>query len=487
MTTTPRSLSPVKRLIVSEILIVLILGFSFLAFQLLYAQKPPVLEKETESARLNVDVFTVAPFSFQELLTGFGTARADREVTLAAQVSGEIIEVHPQLEVGHPVATGQLVTSPGEPSEERDADQLLRIDPRDYQQRVEQAANRIAELQTEISQFKVQQTNVARQRAQGKLVLNTLSEEFDRLKEAVDRGVGTPSNLNKARLEVQRYGDTLIQLENQAASIPHQIKAADQRLATSRSEKQRAENDLQRTQVLPPFDGVLSEVLVEQGQYVRVGDPLVRLTDLSIVEIPVALSFEDFLRLQQEMEGGHRPAVALAENESEEDESVKRIWKGYLVRTSPEADAGSRTVQVFVEVINSDENPPLLPGAFVHARIDGRRYVHEDEVEKVFLIPRECVVDGSVYVVGEEDKVDENTGEVVKIVCARPRNVQLGRRFRSLVEVTGGVASDERLVLTNLDIVEDGTEVSVQSSTTVSDEIKPLENTVIRRLESETR
>ena len=463
MTTTPKSLSPVKRLIISEILIVLILGISCGAYELLKAQKPAVQEKETKSALLNVDVFEVAPISFQEILSGFGTVRADREVTLAAQVSGEIVEVHPQLEVGHSVATGQLVTTPGESSEHRDADQLLKIDPRDYQQRVEQADNRIAELQTEIEQLKVQQTNVARQLVKGKSVLKTLSEEYDRLKRAVDRGVGTPSDLNKALLEVQRYDDTLIQLENQAGSIPHQIKAADQRLLTSRSEKQRALNDLQRAEVVPPFDGVLSEVFIEQGQYVRAGEPLVRLTDLSIVEIPVALSFDDFLQLQQEMESDYRPAVALAENESAETS-----WHGYVVRTSPEADAGSRTVQVFVEVSNSAEQPPMLPGAFVHARIDGSR--HQDAI----LIPGECVVDGSVYVVDEQD-------------VARRRAIQIGRRFQSLVMVTNGLMPEDRLVLTNLDIVEDGTKVAVQSSTTAPDEIGALRNSVVRPLASDSQ
>ena len=72
MTTTPKSLSPVKRLVISEILIVLILSFSFLAYKRLEAQKPTVQEKAAESSRLNVDVYSVESMNFQELLSGFG-------------------------------------------------------------------------------------------------------------------------------------------------------------------------------------------------------------------------------------------------------------------------------------------------------------------------------------------------------------------------------------------------------------------------------
>ena len=82
--------------------------------------------------------------------------------------------------------------------------------------------------------------------------------------------------------------------------------------------------------------------------------------------------------------------------------------------------------------------------------------------------------------VNEKDKVD----------VARHQIVRLRQHYRSLVEVTDGVEPGDLLALTNLDILqnrfgrsEDQTvEVSVQSSTTIAEEIKPLVNTVIKPL-----
>ena len=178
--------SAVRRLIVSEILIVMLIGLSIGTAWLMYAQRPSVQPKSTEEMLLNVDVFQASPLNFQELLTGFGTARAEREVILAAQVTGEIVDIDPQLKVGRAVTAGRHISSPDAPSVQRDADLLLKIDPRDYQQRVDQTAARIAETQTEIEQLKVQAGNVTRQLEKGRLVLATLKDEYRR----VDEGSG---------------------------------------------------------------------------------------------------------------------------------------------------------------------------------------------------------------------------------------------------------------------------------------------------------
>ena len=455
MNSPVKQTSPVRRLIISEILIVVVLLLSAAVFGAMYAGKPEVEQKQTDAVRLNVDVFETQPIDFQELLTGFGTARADREVIVAAQVTGEIVEVHPQLKVGYAVTATNAVSSGDGPTENQDGDLLLRIDQRDFRERVDQASNRIEESRTEIAQLKVQKENVDRQLEKAASVLKTLKEEFDRIKKGVARKVSTPSELNRSLLEVQRYEDTIIQLESQAAALPHQIAAADQRLASSLSEKTRAENDLQRTEVRPPFNGVLSEVFVEQGRYVRAGEQLARLTDLTQVEVPISLSVDNFLQLDGDLAKGNRPAVTLAENETATPQ-----WTGHVVRAAPEADPQSRTVQVFVEVSNAESGPPLLPGAFVHARIDGKTY------ESVVLVPREAIVNDSVYTVNDKGR-------------ATRKRIQPGRRLQSLVLVTEGLEPGEQVILTNLDIVQDGQEVVVQTSTGPLEEIDALRSPVL--------
>lgn len=456
MTERKESTSLVRRLIFSEILIVVVLLFSVGVFRFLYASRPEVEQKEIDKVLLNVDVFECSPVDFQEMLTGFGTAQADREVILSAQVAGEVTEVNPLLKVGNSVSAASLEADSESPSQVRDADLLLKIDTRDYQQAVDQAETAIQEAQSEIDRLIVQEKNAKRQLETSRSVLQTLRQEYDRIQEGVSRRAASASELNRSLLEVQRYEDTIIQLENQLASLPLQKQAAQQRLARSRSQKQRAESDVSRTDIKPPFDGMISEVMVEQGQFVGVGAALLRLTDPQIVEVPVSLSFEDFLQIENDIAVGDRPVAELSESETD-----AARWSGRVVRAAPEADAMSRTVQVYVEVLNDDQQERLLPGAFVHTRIAGTFH------EQTLLIPREAITDGAVFVVDDQN-----------VTHRRP--VKTGRRLQSMVIVTEGLNAGDRVVITNLDVVEDDQEVVVQSSIAVANEVDRASNTLIR-------
>ncbi|MEO2049090.1 MAG: hypothetical protein ABGX16_21230, partial [Pirellulales bacterium] len=78
-------------------------------------KKPAVLRVPKEPV-FNVEAFEVHSRNIQEIVSTFGTARSDRTVVVSAQVTGEIVRLHPELEVGHAVAGPRLeVPEYGEP------------------------------------------------------------------------------------------------------------------------------------------------------------------------------------------------------------------------------------------------------------------------------------------------------------------------------------------------------------------------------------
>lgn len=445
-----------RRLIISQILILCVLILCGGIAAVMYEQKPAVQQKQIASNAVNVDVFVVQPVTFREQLGGFGTARADRDVPIAAQVTGEIVEIHPSLRVGTAVRGNDVTSRDGQPSERRDADILLRIDPRNYQNLVDQIESRIKEAEAEIQQLKQQERNTSRQLEKAQQDVVTLREEYARVQSAVERNAGSPSELSRALLDLRRYEDTIIQSENQLAVIPLQITAAQQRIETASADLERAKIDLNRTWVTAPFTGLLSEVSVERGQYVRAGEQLVRLTNRDRVEVPVSLPLGDYLQLADAVRDGQRPRVELARNETDPAD-----WTGSVVRTAPMADAASRTVELFVEVDNTVHNTALLPGSFVHARIEGKRYTD------TIVIPRAAIRDDAVFV------IDENS-------VAHRRVLQTGRRLQSMIIVESGLAEGDRIVMTNMEIVEDGTVVAVQQKGTLQEEISELRTSVLR-------
>jgi RND family efflux transporter MFP subunit len=416
-------------------------------FFLLASLKPAPAARAPAEKIYNVEVFDVERADLQEIVSSFGTTLASREVVIAAQVKGVIVEMHPRLDVGEKVAASQEQMDDTGQSQHVTGDLLVRIDPKTYREHVEQAKRKLAEDEAELERIKREESNNERLIAKVTADFETMTEEYDRMKQLRKSNSVSASQLARAVLELNQYETTLISRQNDAALFPVREAQVEKRRETHQSDLTIAQLDLDRTVVRPPFTGILSEVMVEQGQYVRAGDPLIRLTDISAVEVPVPLPLDDYAKIASLVESGAQPVVELAKNETD-----PARWFGNVVRIAPEADELTRTVEVYVEIENTTQTVPLLPGTFVHARIVG------PVLEDVLVVPRDAMLNGRLYVAKEG--------------CATQRTARIRRTLQSLAVVEAGVEATEAVILTNLDIIHEGARLRVQSHRSLSDELK---------------
>lgn len=444
----PPSRKTLWKALLSVVLSVAALACGAAVFNVLASLKQPPASREQTEKTYNVEVFDVERSNLQEIISAFGTARADREVVLSAQVAGEIVEIHPRLKIG------QVMRPVGE-SQRLPGDLLVRIDQKPYRERVRQAENRIAEDQAELEHLQKQEENneVVLQKAQEDV--KTYKAEYDRLRKLYDDGVAAESQVTAARLEMQRYELILVRADNERKLFPLRRKQILSRVETHNADLEVAKLDEGHTDVRPPFEGVLGDVLVEQGQYVRVGDPLVKLIDKTKVEIPIPVTLTDYAKIERKVRGGESPRVELAENET-----APARWIGHVVRVAPEADELTRTVKVFVHVENAEQQVPLLPGTFVHARIDG------PVLRETLVVPRDAIVGGKAFVASRGRAVE--------------RTVVVQRTLQLLAILEDGVQPGEELILTNLDIIHDGARIEIQSHSSLADELKKQRTKVAR-------
>jgi multidrug efflux pump subunit AcrA (membrane-fusion protein) len=438
---------PVRRGLLSTIGVILVLSLAGGVYARLAALRVPAPEQPIEPKSYNVETLKVEPIDYEETLVGFGTARPDREVILSAEVAGQIVQIHPRLEVGSRVqAEGADLDDAGR-SRDRAGDELCRIDADSYQRKLEHVEAKLKSDASEAGVLAQQEANTARLLEKARLDYRLNEEEYNRTEGLRKKNVVSESDLTRARLDLQRYREVVLALENEALLYPLKKEQLDRRLDMHRAELEIGKLDVARTVVKPPFDGVLAEVLIERGQHVKVGDPLVKLVELRVVEVPVSLPLEESSKLTPLLLRGETPAVTLSENEA-----APPRWTGHVVRISPKADEATRTVKVFVRVENAAQTAPLLPGTFVFAKISG------PVRPGLLLVTRDCVLKGGVMVASEGK--------------ARRRELVLGDRLRTVWEVKRGLEVGEEVILTNLDVLTDGTRVSVKSTRTPAEELR---------------
>jgi membrane fusion protein (multidrug efflux system) len=189
--------------------------------------------------------------------------------------------------------------------------------------------------------------------------------------------------------------------------------------------------NVERCTIKAPFAGTIDRLLVEAGDLAAGGTPLLTLIDPAHVEIPIQLPASARGRVRV-------GAPCRIESEGARDES----WQGEVARIAPLAQQQTRTFAVYLDVDNTRQVRPLLPGTFVRAVVDGPTHLGG------LVIPRGAIRRGHVFIV--EDDV------------ARRRAIEIERFLHDGALVRGQLTTGDRVILSHLDQLADGSLVRVR-------------------------
>ena len=122
-------------------------------------------------------------------------------------------------------------------------------------------------------------------------------------------------------------------------------------VAVSEAQLEVARKNLADAEVRAPFDGIVGERIANQGESLPIDGKIVALLDTSHVEVAAMMPAADVVRLKVD-----QPATVMLEGFGD------REFKGRITRISPTAQAGSRSIPVYVEI--TDRHDALRGGLF---------------------------------------------------------------------------------------------------------------------------
>lgn len=204
-----------------------------------------------------------------------GTVRA-YVVTMAPEVAGHIVEM--------PVVDNQHV---------RKGDLLMVIDPTNYEIGVSEAEGAVHQAEASVqnidAQIVVQQAQIEANEAQvdrARAALVFANQQADRYAKLAQDGWGTVqdaqnygSQLRQQGAAVQTALQNLAQAQRQIESLRAQHLSAEGNLEQTQAKLRQARVDLQRTRIVSPVDGYVTNLLAELGDYVNVGVTTVSIVD----------------------------------------------------------------------------------------------------------------------------------------------------------------------------------------------------------------
>jgi multidrug resistance efflux pump len=197
-------------------------------------------------------------------------------VTMAPEVAGRIVELH--------VVDNKYV---------RKGDLLLVIDPTNFRIAVSQAEAAVQQAQANVqnidAQMNVQQAQIDASEAQlrlGRAALVFAQQQADRYQKLAKDGWGTLQNaqqftsqLNQQEASVQSAQQNLNQTLRQVETLKAQRLSAEAGLAQAKAQLHQAQVNLERTRILSPVDGYVTNLLAQLGDFVNVGANTISLVD----------------------------------------------------------------------------------------------------------------------------------------------------------------------------------------------------------------
>lgn len=312
-----------------------------------YTSKPPVEEEPPEIKPRAVNTMAVAVSSVSMVVESQGTVEAKEMVSLVPQVSGALTWVSDKFVNGGMFSAGE---------------KILEIDPRDYELAVISAEARVADARQQLETIRAQ------------------AEQAESEWKLLERGTPTALALRKP-----------------------QLAGAEANLKSAEAELLKARLMLERTVITAPFNGILTQQLVDRGQYVAAGTTLAEIASADDMEIRLSLPEREVAKLDQDKMRREGLEVRLASLSG----SPEQVWEGRVVRAEGKIDPRTRN-SVFVarltgtQLVARDATSRLTIGQFVRAEIEGRDF------NSVYELPRVALHNGdSVYVVDTDNRLRE--------------------------------------------------------------------------------
>lgn len=196
-----------------------------------------------------------------------------------------------------------------------------------------------------------------------------------------------------------------------------------------------AQVDLEKSQLVAPFAGVVSKKMTHAGEYLNKGAPILELIDLSSVKARIQVPEREISFVAR----GKAVSVTL-------DSFPDREFKGSVSALSMEADQKSRSFRV--EVVVENGKGELFSGMLARVRMVTQNLTDQ------LVLPRDAIL--------EDEK-----GSYVFVLAgdqALKRPVALGLSLGDQVQVTKGLSFGEKVVVVGQQMVTHQERVSVLKS-----------------------
>ncbi|MEM8748703.1 MAG: efflux RND transporter periplasmic adaptor subunit [Pseudomonadota bacterium] len=402
-------------------LMIAVLAASYFIAQRMIASKPEPRSRPPFKTVYTVETATAVAADNQPVFVSYGQTVAERTVDLRALVSGEIVEVNPNLRGGARVEKG---------------DPLLKIDRFAFEGALSEAKANLAEAQARITENEAQI-----ELEQGRLV--SAQEQLEFAQADLERAESLFRSRSTTQQQVEARKIVLSQRRQTVSVTQDTIRVQQAKLEQLRASIDRlqwrvnqAQRNLDSTVLVAPFNGIVRVSNAELGRLVTANDVVVSLYKADGLEAKFTLTDTQFGRLQSQQGGLIDRPVTVAWSIG----GKEFLFDGSIARIGADITSNRGGVEVIAAIEQAENSMALRPGAFVEVRVPD--VVFADS----FRIPDTALYNNDTVYVAVDGKLVE-------------RKVEIAAFENENVIISSGLEPGDEVLTTRITEVSEGLSV----------------------------
>ena len=386
--------------------------------------QPNANTQNANTAPVAVDV-TTAPAVTRELPRFFeatGSLAADEQTDVAPSIAGKVVQVG--VELGSYVRAGQMIVKLD------DNDSRIRLEQTIAQLQQTQAALRQAEAKINLRPGQAFDPTRVADVGSARVALELAEKQLRRFERLIETGDVSRSSYDQQKAQRDQLKEQYELALNRARQDYAAVAAARATVASAETQVAAARRNLSYSLVYSPINGYVSDRPADLGEYVS---PTTKVATV-VRTNPLRVRMD----IPEQAVSVIRVGQSVSVNVSAYPD---RNFSGRIHHVAPSVTPNSRTMTVEAEVENNEGL--LKPGQFATVRI------LQSETSAALLVPQRAV----------RNEAGANYIFIVKNGRAEKRLVQLGQADGDLVEIKSGLAPDEQVATSNVELLNDGSPV----------------------------
>lgn len=247
---------------------VLILAVGIAGFMILKMTRPEPAEVSATERSWRVQIQEIKPGSHTPVLPLYGEVLAPEQLTVTATLAGRI--------GARPVTEGQRVNA---------GELLVALDDADIDPVMAQAEAQVKDLEAQIRSEQVRFRNDQSALTSEQAILENARRQLERTRSLVNRNLASREALEAATDAAARAALTVNNRQRALEEHPARLQSLEAKLGQAEANLQSMKRDAERSRMVAPFDGIVTDIRVAEGDQVNRNEPLLSLYPVDGLEL----------------------------------------------------------------------------------------------------------------------------------------------------------------------------------------------------------